>query len=170
MVMLKHNIPLIPQEIIGYYLGLIVPQEEAKYFWNARVGKEPKSGYGTQIQKKQYEPNTAFKKLKIPLKMSYKFINEFKSLDAFKKYLSAIQKGGKDILACFDYGSLYNTDYHGGHVCVIDKIYLKKDEIRLIDPERNVPKWRLVNIETLFFSMKKHGKQRSGGFWELTRK
>jgi hypothetical protein len=170
IVMLKHRIPLIPQELLGYYLGLIVPKEDLQYFWNARTGKKPKSGYGTQIfYKKEFEANNAFKKLHIPLKMNYKFIDKFKSLKAFTEYLNRIEIENKDVLTCFDYGTLHKTNYHYGHVSIIDRVYKNKGKVRLVDPERNVPKWRIVEIKKLFDAMKRHGKENGGGFWILSK-
>jgi hypothetical protein len=169
MVMLRHKVPLIPQELIGHHLGLVVPKKDAKFFWHVRTGKMPKAGYGTQRGKKEYSPNRAFRKLGIPFVMSYSLIDKFKSSDGFKSYLAGVEKEDHDVLACFDYGELHGTDYHHGHVCVVDRVYLKKGSVRLIDPERNVPKWRTVRIEKLFAAMKKHGKEKSGGFWELNR-
>jgi hypothetical protein len=168
IVMAKRRIPLISQEEIGYYLGLTVPKKDSKYFYSARIGKMPKAGYGTQIYKKKYSLNRAFNRLGIRLKASYKLIDDFRTIDTFKKYLKSIEK--LDVLACFDYGALYNTDYHHGHVCVVDKVYLNKHSVRLIDPEHNVPKWRTVTIRKLFESMKEHGTGKSAGFWELRTK
>ena len=97
--------------------------------------------------------------------MKCTFIDELKSLKSFSNYLS--KANNKDTLCCFDYGTLYNTDYHYGHVCVVDKVYIAKGEVRLIDPERNVPKWRTVTIKKLFEAMKRHGRENGGGFWEI---
>jgi hypothetical protein len=168
--MLKHKIPLIPQELIGYHLGLIVPKKDARYFWHVRAGKKPKAGYGTQIYKKEYDPNRAFRRLGIPFAVQYTLIDGLKSINDFRSHLRSIERGNNDVLACFDYGELYDTGYHYGHVCVIDRIYLKRGNIRLIDPERNVPKWRIVSIKKLYDAMKRHGNERSGGFWQISRR
>lgn len=169
MVMLRHHIPLIPAELIGYHLGLVVPEDGLKYFWHARTGARPPAGYGTQTSKAAYAPNQAFKKLNIPLKMTRRLINEFKDVAGFKKYLSAVETNDTDVLICYDWGILFDKpDYQGGHVCVLDRVYLDKNEVRIIDPEYNVPKWRVVNIDKLYQAMKVHGKEKSGGFWELT--
>lgn len=166
IVMLRHNIPLVSAEHIGYYMGLIVPEDGEKYFWNARTGKRPSSGYGTQAGKKQYAPNTVFKKLNIPLKMTWSLINKFKSVDEFKEYLS--QAHDKDLLVCYDWGKLFdNPGYQGGHVCVLDRVYIDKNEVRMIDPDYDAPKWRVVDINKLYEAMKFHGPEKSGGFWEL---
>jgi hypothetical protein len=168
MIMLRHNISLLPTELIGYYLGLIVPKKDLKYFWNARSGKKPIAGWGTQVNNEKYKPNDAFKKLKLPLKINFNLIDNFADLDSFKNYLRKIEKIKKDIIICYDYGTLFNTNHHNGHVCVLDRVYLIKGKVRIIDPENNNPKWRVVNIKKLYNSMKFHGPQKSGGFWEIT--
>ncbi len=139
-----------------------------KYFWNARTGERPPAGYGTQAGKKEYAPNAVFKKLNIPLKMTWSLINKFKNIDDFKNYLSKVEANDDDVLVCYDWGKLFGKDdYQGGHVCVLDRVYLDKNEVRIIDPEYDVPKWRVVNIDKLYEAMKFHGKEKSGGFWEL---
>jgi len=167
MVMLRHNLPLTPAEVIGYNMGLVVPEDELDLFWNARTGPKPPAGYGTQAGKVQYGPNRVFKKLSIPLKMSWSLINKFENLDQFKKYLSKITSSDIDVLVCYDWGTLFHQDYHGGHVCVLDQVYLTKNKVRIIDPEYKSPKWREVTIDDLYEAMKYHGKDKSGGFWEL---
>lgn len=167
IVMYRHGIPLVPAELIGYHFGLTVPKEELQYFWNGRTGEEPITGWGTQISKSEYRPDEAFRKLKIPLKMDLKLIEDFTDLEDFKNYLTAVEKEDKDVLVCFDYGILFDTDYHGGHVCVLDRVYMDKGKLRIIDTEYKSPKWREISIEKLFEAMKTHGNVKSGGFWEL---
>lgn len=48
MVMLKNNITLVPAELIANLMGLIVPEDGLKYFWNSRTGPKPPAGWGTQ--------------------------------------------------------------------------------------------------------------------------
>ena len=167
IVMYRHNIPLVPAEVIGYHLGLTVPQEDLQYFWNGRTGEEPVAGWGTQISKPEYSPNAAFEKLKIPLKMELMLIDGFADEDEFREYLGGVEDSDKDVLVCFDYGTLYDTDYHSGHVCVLDRVYLERGKMRLIDTEYKSPKWREIEIDKMFKAMKTHGNLKSGGFWEL---
>lgn len=168
MVMYRHSIPLIPAELLGYYLGLTVPPESKKFFWNARINKNPPiSGYGTQIYKNEFEPNKVFKKLKIPIHLELKLIDNFKNFPTFKKYLTELSKKDFDVFACFNHGALtgeLEKDY--GHVCVIDKIYPSKNTLSLIDPDHS-PKWRIVSMKKLFDAMRIHKSKSSAGFWEL---
>ncbi len=169
MVMVRRKIPLIPQELIGYRLGLIVPRSAAKYFWKARTGKRPKAGYGTQITDEKFDINAAFASLGIPLKVKYAPINTFQSIGDFRDYLHGMGDHDMDALAIFDYGALYGSRAHYGHTSLVDRVYPEDDEVRLVDPGIDTPKWRLVDVEKLFESMKRHGNSRGGGFWELTK-
>ncbi|HOI97666.1 MAG TPA: hypothetical protein PLA19_04145 [Candidatus Pacearchaeota archaeon] len=167
MIMLRHNLPLLSAELLGYHMGLTVPKEELKLFWNARTGPKPKAGYGTQIGKKQYDLNTVFDNLNIPLRMSLSSIDEFVDFVQFKDYLINLGKGDKDVLVCYDWGTLFGADAHNGHVCVLDNVFDGKNEVRIIDPEYKAPKWRVVKIKNLYDAMVFHGKDKSAGFWEF---
>lgn len=169
MVMLRHTIPLQPAELIGYHMGLVVPKEDLLFFYNARTGPKPPSGYGTQAGKVAYGPNRVFKKLGIPLKMSWSLINKFKTIDSFRVYLLDVSKKDTDVLICYDWPTLFGIKdaEHGGHVCVLDTVFLKEDIVRFIDPSAFAAKWISVKIPELYEAMKFHGKEKGGGFWEL---
>lgn len=166
IIMYKHKIPLLPQELLGYHLGLIVSKEDKKLFWNPRTGKRPPSGYGTQVYKKEYSPNAIFPKLGIPLKMTYHPISAF-TKKSYEEFLVQIPKQNKDVLTCFDHGELKGNHVQGGHLCVVDRVDINKKTIRLIDPSPKQPKWRVVPIEKLRKAMEFHGDDKSGGFWEF---
>lgn len=169
MVMLRHSIPLQPAELIGHHLGLIVNEDSSKYFWNVATGERPSSGYGTRISKPEYDPNVMFRRLNIPLKMTWSLIDKFETVNDFRKYLSESQKNNRDILVCYDWPTLFDNSLndHWGHVCVFDRVYLEGDEIRIIDPSPNSAKWVTVIISDLYHAMQVHGRKNSGGFWEL---
>lgn len=165
MVMYKRKIPLVPQELLGFYLGLIVASKNKKFFWNVRTGKKPQSGYGTQLSNGKFDANRAFKKLKIPLKLIYHPISEFTDNEKFKDFLIDAVKKDKDILICFDHGTMNNDPEKDGHVVVLDR--LSGNMIRIIDPSPIFPKWRSVNINNLKRAMEVHGDKNHAGFWEL---
>lgn len=168
MIMLRHNIPLIPTELLGYHLGLIVPEKVAPLFWNARTGKEPLAGYGTQISKAEFNPNNVFPKLNIPLKMDDRWlIDKFSSLADFEKYLCDVAEKDKDVVLLFDWGTLNDSELESGHLCVLDKVYPESKKIRLIDPEYNTPKWKVFTMEKLYKAMLKHGAKKGAGFIEF---
>ncbi|MBI2506645.1 MAG: hypothetical protein HYW00_00700 [Candidatus Colwellbacteria bacterium] len=164
---MRHNIPLIPAELMGWYFNLLVPKKDANLFYKVRMGPMPSAGYGTQLREKE-PANKMFKEMKIPLRMDWRLINEFKNLKDFKKYLAKVERRNVDIVACFSYGKLYNTAYLGGHTTVVDKIYISKNKIRLIDPDQDVAKWNTVSIPKLYRAMIFHGSKNHAGFWEFS--
>jgi len=166
IVMYKLGLPLLPQELLGYHLGLIVAEEDKPLFWHPRTGKRPLHGYGTQIGLKAYDPNLAFKRLDIQLKMTIHPIDQFKTESKFIAFVTSSIREDKHMLVCFHQGKLSNDDKQGGHVCVIDKIYPHRKIIRLIDPSPNRPKWREVKISLLKKAMELHPTN-GGAFWEL---
>jgi len=166
--MYKHSIPLKPAEEIGYHLGLIVHPDRKKLFYNVRASLEnPPAGYGTRIYDSEFEPNNFFRKLGIPLVFEMKLINQFSAPSEILGYLKNAEEKNRDILLCFNHGVLIDDPTKDwGHVCVFDRIVDNK--IRLIDPTPDQPKWRLVSVEKMFDAMKKHGEQKSAGFWEIS--
>jgi len=170
MVMLRHNIPLPPAELIGHHLGLIVDADSTKYFWNVSTGARPSSGYGTRISLPEYSLNSMFEKLNIPLKSTLQLINNFTTLEEFRDYLSSVVASDKDVLVCYDWPTLFDPKLidHWGHVCVLDKVDVEKDEIRIIDPSPNSAKWVTVKISDMYRAMQVHGEKKSGGLWELS--
>ena len=168
MVMYKHNIPLVPSEKIGHYLGLIVHPDNQSLFYGARTSKiPPRAGYGTRIYQPKYKPTKALRKLKIPLEIKIVPAIQFKTKNELKTYLSQVEKQDKDVFFCFNYGALINdSNKSGGHVVVFDR--LKRGGIRIIDPSPNKPKWRIVTLVKMFKAMKKHS-EKSGGVWEISK-
>lgn len=166
-VMYKSGIPLLPQDELAYEMGLTVPEEDSHLFSKVHTGKKPSSGWGTQIQKKEFNPNTVFPKLGIPLRIEQSFIKDFKDLEGLRSLLTDIQKEDGDALLCFDYGKLWDLPRKGGHVCVFDRI--EGDNVYLVDPERNVPKYRQASLEKLFKAMNFHGDDNSTGVWKVLR-
>ena len=165
IIMLKLGIKLVPQELLGYHLGLKVNKEDKHLFWNVKTGKKYKYGYGTSPNRKKYGTNMAFRKLKIPLRAKFVLVKNFKTNKDFISYIEDKVKNDKDIIACFNPHTLVDSDKPGGHFSVVDRIYKKKNIIRLIDPSFNQPKWKEVDIDKLKKAMELHPVR--GGFWEL---
>ena len=147
MVMYKLGIPLIPQELLGYHLGLILDKKHKNLFWNVRTGKRPKSGYGTQMNEKRFVPNTALKKLKIPIKITEYSINDFQTKKELVSFMDNGIKKDKNFIVLLASDVLNGTDKKNGHACVIDRIYPAKDIVRLIDPNPTKAKWREIKID-----------------------
>jgi hypothetical protein len=168
MVMLRRDIPLMPAEELGYHLGLIVHPDRAYLFYNVRTSKKrPPAGYGTRIYEPEFRPNKVFKKLRLPLSLTIKPISEFNSSREVQDYLKSAEADDKDILLCFNHGALIDDPSKDwGHVCVFDRLI--RNNIRIVDPSPDQPKWRSVSVNKMFHAMRKHGEKRSGGFWELS--
>lgn len=168
IVMYKLGIPLMPVELLGYHLGLILDKDKKHLFWNVRTGKRPDAGYGTQMNKKEYEINSVFKKIKIPLKVTTYYINDFKTKKDLVSYLVNSIKQNKDIIVLLNSDVLNNTKNMNGHACVVDKIYPAKDIVRLIDPSSFQSKWREIRIDKFIKAIKLHPTGQ-GRFLELTK-
>ncbi len=168
IVMLKHKIPLMPAEELGYHLGLIVHPDRAYLFYNVRTSKKkPSAGYGTRIYEPEFRPNKVFKKLHLPISLRIKPISKFNSPKEVQEYLMTTELNDEDVLLCFNHGALIDDpSKNWGHVCVFDR--LVGNNIRIIDPNPDQPKWRNVSVKKMFQAMRKHGEKRSGGFWELS--
>lgn len=161
MVMYRRGINLIEQEDIAYELGLTVPKNDVHLFKKARTGQKPSSGWGTQIQKEEFSVPKFFKNHNILLNFSIK--NDFADASELRNYLNSHLGDDVDVMLCFDYGVLWETDHRGGHVCIMESI--DGDEIVLVDPERNVPKRRIVKIDKLYKAIDFHGPHNSTGVW-----
>ncbi len=168
--MYKLGIPLIPAEEIGYHLGLVVRPEDGYLFYKARTSNTPPTaGYGTRIYDPNYELNTAFKNMGVPLRYRLEPIQQIASSDELQEILIQTESDDANALLCFNHGALVDDDERDwGHVVVFDRII--DGDIRIIDPSPTHPKWRIVNIEKMYAAMKKHGeKKTASGVWTLTK-
>lgn len=170
MIIYKQNIPLIPIEELGYYLGLIVSPEDKYLFYNVRVSeKPPMVGYGTQIQESEYDPNKVFAKLDIPLAYEKIAPSKIANGNDLLKQLKNIEDNNQDAILCLDFHTLRDikSDNNCGHVVVFDRVIDGK--IRIIDPVLNQPKWQTYSPKKMFSALKIHEKF-SGGIWLFTRR
>ncbi len=156
IIMYKLGIPLVSQELLGYHMGLIQDKKNKYLFWNVRTGKKPPTGYGVWAIKGKFGIDLAFKKLKIPLKIFKYPINDFKSREEIVLFIANAIKKDKDIMVFLRSGILNDTDSMNGHACVIDRIYPKKDIIRIIDPSATQAKWREFKIDKFIKAVKSH--------------
>ncbi len=150
------------QDEIGYDFGLTVPKEKVHLYTKVRTGKKPIEGYGTQVGKKQYSINNYFQKNNINLKEIYFFVKDISDVKEF--IISNIRKNN-DIIVCFNNEKLYGKG-DCGHVSLIQGI--ENNIVSLIDPGKDVPKLRKVELKKLIDAMEYHGKEKSGGFWLIS--
>ncbi len=162
MILLRRKLKLLSQDKIGVCLGLTVPLAYKKLLPYAKTGKKPSTGWGTQVQKEKYSINHFFKTHEIPLEES------FCPLSKISRPVEWLDKQiieGHDIICCFRYNALYGGSGEG-HVSILDSINGKTAV--LIDPEKNVPKYRLVKTTKFFSAIKAHGESHRAGFWVIS--
>ena len=170
MVMYRNNMPLHSAEEIGYHLGLVLPPERSNLFCNVRTTLErPSAGYGIQMHLPEFEPNAAFARMRIPLHFSVEPIKGFSSANDLLERLKVIESENLDALVAFNYEALLDDASLNGahHACVFDRII--DGRVRLIDPSFYAPKWRIFDVEQLFFAMQKHVSSDHGGIWLLAK-
>ena len=168
-IMNRHNIPLIPAEELGHHLGLTVPPENAHLFHNPRVStvRPAGHGYGTQTQKPEHEPNSVFKRLKIPLEFSFMPVDGSTRPNDLYEILANTEDQEKDAILHLSAGVLNGrAECSNGHAVVFDRV-INDDEIQIIDPDPNSPKWRQVDIGLVFDALRRYGSANMGGVWKL---
>lgn len=157
IILRYQGLPLISQQQLGEALGLVTPP-----------APRPLAGYGTRLQLARYEPNKIFRQLCIPLRWTWQFIDQIKTPAQLKKIM-AKSLPEQNILVCFDWPTLFdpNNSQHWGHVCVLEKIDLQDNTVRLIDPDPSAPSRRTVALKNLLEAMKMHGEKNLAGIWVL---
>jgi len=159
MILNRRKIKHGSQEEIGHELGLTIPKNETNLFSKVRTGKKPIAGYGTQVSNKKYSITSFFKKNKINLKEIYYPIDRIKDV---KKFIILNLAKRNDLMVCFNNKKLNRSGNHG-HVALIQSI--DNETVTLIDPEKDVPKKRKVQLSKLIQAMECHGKEKRSGFW-----
>jgi hypothetical protein len=172
MVMYRRGIPLLPLELLGWHLGVIISPENRELFWKARSGPKPisgwgTSGWGTYLSKGRHHPNRVFPRLQIPLEMIFHPISSFTKKGSLRRFLIHAVEKDLDCIVCYDTGVMHGRREHTGHACVLDRVYPRRGTLRLIDPGRFCQKWTTVPLERLYRAMKSHGDEKFGGVWEF---
>lgn len=175
MVILRHGIKPVPVELLGWHLGLTVPPEDRRYFYNPRVSERPPpQGYGTQVGISSLDYNAALASLGVPLQIDIRRIDRLDGPEALGAALAKIQEADLDCLLCVHWGDTLDREFthppiseDAGHILVFDRL-LDDGRVRVIDPSRG-PKWRAFEMRTLHDSMCRHGAERAAGLWVLTR-
>ena len=108
------------------------------------------------MDKNEYEMNSIFKKLKIPLKVNVYHISIFKTKDELITFISNAIKRDHDLIVLLNSDVLNDTQNNNGHACVIDRIYPTKNIVRVIDPSAGQAKWREITLDKLIKAMSFH--------------
>lgn len=163
MVLYKNGLKLLSQEEIGKELGLVVPPEAAKSFYNVETSERPpvESGFGTRIQNAEFSLEKLIKEQNWPFHFEPLLSSKFQTAKDLIERLQKDEAKDNDVLVCFQNDSGY------GHVCVFDRVL--GEEIRLMNPSPEAPKWHIMNAEELFDRIQKHGDENFGGIWEFSK-
>lgn len=165
MVQERRGLEFSSQEEIGYQLGLIVPKEKAHLFSKVRIGRIPKTGWGTQTSKKQYSINNYFIKNNLPLELTIYNVQEIKNVSEF-----VIQNlmNDNDIIICYNSQFLFD-DGDIEHVSLIQEIETENDKLTIVDPAIGIPKDRKTKLSSLIRVLKSHEASMLIGFWIVSR-
>jgi len=164
MILYKNGLKLLPQEKIGAELGLVVPPDVEQAFYNADVRDKPvvDSGYGTRIQDPDFSLPKLIEKQGWPFEFSTELASSFDNQEALINRLTELVASDTDVLVCFQ------NDHSTGHICVVDIV--DENNVRVMDPSQQYPKWRSMSHSDIFGRVKAHGDDNYGGIWILAKK
>ena len=169
MIMYRNGIPLVSAEELGYNMGLVVPPEEKHLFYDVRVSETPPSGagFGTQIHLPEYDLNTVFEQLAVPLKYTLRSGNDISDETELLNLLKEVETKDGDALLCLNHGVLKGKfEPNTGHVVVFDRIV--DGMVRVINPSFKQPKWQTFEVRVIFEAIQSH-VEHSGGIWYFDR-
>lgn len=149
----RRGFDILDQEIIGVYLGLRLPVKCKKLFKNKDIiftDKEPRGGYGTQIEKKKYSINNFFYKNDINLKISeLEVINNKKRL---KEFLVENFKANNDIVLRYNNEITRLPEQKPyGHLSVVSQFDEESETVFIGDSE--LPFLKKVSLDDILYSI-----------------
>ena len=151
-ILYRRGLDIFDQEYIGAALGLQLPMKGKDFFSHPEIiylSKEPKAGYGTQIEKRQYSINSFFKQNKIPLVISR--LCSFKHVGNLEKFITGHLRAGHDIMLRYNNIIFNRKDGKGyGHISVIADYDQGKKEVAISDTE--LPFIKQVSLEQLIYA------------------
>ena len=172
MVCIRRGLPLLPAELIGWHLGLVVPPEDAHFFYNPRISKDPPPrGYGTQvgIEGQGVDTDIAFQKLGLPLTMEVKEYKDFNNAGDFWETIDANLAADNDVIMCVLWRDISYArdlqkpyDPNSLHIVLVDRI--EEDAVYFVDPAAG-PKWRSIEKARMTQSMENNRDRPSLGTW-----
>jgi hypothetical protein len=165
MVLYRKNIPLVPQELIVYHLGLAVPEKDEHLFEKTHVREKGRKGWGVQLSWEKYSLDACFQALSIPLRARFYMSSDIPSIADLQETLTALAAEGCDVFLCFAYEELWGVAGEASHVCVFDKII--GDTVWMIDPEQEVLKFRKTTVSKLYAALRKNGTDAFHGLFLL---
>lgn len=172
MVMYRRGIPLLPAEEIGYHLGLAVTPDQERFFWRPRVADDNPRGWAVRFDLPEYEPNTAFARMGIPLRLTVEPVAGFASAQALLARLCAIEADDEDAILAWNVGVLLedaDDEFRDwAHATVFDRVI--DGRVRIIDPGWNAPKWSSFTAERMLAALQRHARRAPdwAGIWLLS--
>ena len=152
-ILYRHGFDILDQETIGGELGLRLPLKAKQFFTNKKIKylqKEPKEGFGTQIEKKKYSIGNFFIKYNIPLAISG--MNVFKNKNELKKFLVDNLSKNSDIIVRYNNHLFKRKGQKScGHFAVIAEFDDTSEKVIIGDPE--LPHFRKTTLKQLLYSI-----------------
>lgn len=152
-ILYRRGLDILNQESIGADLGLRLPLKGKKLFQNSKiifVSKEPKNGFGTQIERKRYSIQHFFSKNKIPLRIS-DLISPLTKQE-FKEIIGHHLAKNNDVILRYNnqiFKQVGEKNY--GHFSVITDLDEQTERTIIGDPE--IPHFKVTTLDQIFFSI-----------------
>lgn len=163
MVMIRNGIPPLPQELLGYHMGLVVPEAQKGAFWQVRTASSPVagSGFGTQVQNEGYGLSKVLRDLAIPLDFTYIAADSIDSVAHLEKRVEQIIRSDGDVLVCLNWAALTGqAEKNWGHILCVDQI--EGSDFRLVDTDVGA-KWKSFSASRIYDAIRTHGNANYGG-------
>ena len=164
MIFQRCGLPLLTQSDIGYELGMILPPEKRHTLGlKSYEGEKPRAGWGTRMNFPEFSLGQFLKRRNIPLTETYYTKDALSSQRELQRLLTDNLEKDNDALVCFNYPLLYGEEGSYGHASLVADI--DDTSVTLIDPEKEYPKPRVVELEKFYESIVKHS---GGGVWVIS--
>ena len=152
-ILYRHGFDILDQESIGAELGLRLPTKGKKLFKNRQIiflDKAPKSGFGTQIERKKYSIQRFFSKNGIALEISKLIVPRTKR--ELKKIIHEHLIKNHDVILRFN-NRIFKKDGEKsyGHFSVITEFDERSERVKIGDPE--LPHFKTVLLDQVLFSI-----------------
>lgn len=164
MVQVKHGLPTLPQDQLGYHLGLAVPEELRREYFGQDVPRiMPPTGWGTQLQAPEFNFNRVSRRLGLGVLLTHVPPESFHEPSQLSEYLTEIEGRDGDAVAC------YRNASGTGHVVLFDRM-LSSEVVQAVNPSPALPDDQLdrVHVAVLHQIMSEHGSESMGGIWEFS--
>lgn len=152
-VLYRHDLDILDQETIGAELGLKLPLKGKRFFTNKNIRyitKEPKGGFGTQIEKDKYSIEQFF--IKHGISLSISAMHNFQKKADLKSFLIKNLLKNNDIILRYN-NKIFKRDTQKsyGHFSVIVEFDDVTEKVFIGDPE--MPYFKKISLDQIIFSI-----------------